>query len=462
MLEVWVRRRSTDLVLYILSFVVPFTVYALTLNGYYASDHPNSMLDLQYSLLVNHTPILPSWMASNSVDVSLYHGVYSSAIAPGASILSAPFGAVGILLDKQFTLFGWQRLFDELFVALCASLSSLLVFRVARMFWGAKASFFASLTFSFGTLVWPYATVLFQHDVATLFVLLGAYFSLRGKPRSAGFTLGVAMLVDYTATLFFIPYVWLAQKKWGLRGVVNLSLGCVLSGWTGLAYNFWVFKNPLIFPEEYWVGAHGSLFSRFTPSLAPEHFALLLFSPYRGLALFSPILVVGAVSLYHMSRSPKLYEAAVFFASLFTVNLVFYSFWGDWRGGLSYGPRFMVDSTPFLAIPIAGLVEGCRQNWVKPPVFALYAYSVFVQAIGSFTDVFSGYGGWRFYQPFDYNLGLLLRGRLSVWWIDIGVGEPLYVKYVFVLCTIVIVYTLGALALWGFGFPAFRWLNRPR
>jgi len=409
-----------------LSFALPLTVYLLTLNALWASDHPDSLLDLQYSLVVNHSAFFPESIASNSIDVSDYMGYYTSALAPGSAILSAPFGALGIALDKRFTLFGYERLFDEAFVALCASTTSLMVYRISRLFWSAHSSFLCSLSFGFGSLAWPYATAFFQHDIAMPFVTTSLYFTLNQKPKIAGILLGVALFVDYTSALFGLPLVWYLSKR---KEILEFGLGFLASSSATFIYNYALFGNPVVFPEFYWVGGSRFLLSRFTPLYAPEHLIFLLLSPYRGLFLFSPISAFGLYGIYLM-RKAHLERPSTLLLASFLVNILFYSFWGDWNGGLCYGPRFLVESLPFLFVPLSHVLDETNGR-LRPLISISYAYSVVIQALGALTSVFSEEGTVYFYQPFEFNLHLLLKGEFTTWWMNSALSLRLNEKMAF-------------------------------
>ncbi len=135
---------------------------------------------------MNHTAFFPQSVASNSIDIGIYNGRFISALPPGSAILSAPFGGLGILLDKRFTLTGYERLFDEGFVAICASAASFYTYGVSRIFWGPSASLLCCLALDFGSLVWPYATVFFQHDIALPFVVRSLYLVFDAKTKRRG------------------------------------------------------------------------------------------------------------------------------------------------------------------------------------------------------------------------------------------------------------------------------------
>jgi hypothetical protein len=128
------------------------------------------------------------------------------------------------------------------------------------------------------------------------------------------------------------------------------------------------------------------------------------------------------------------------------VNIVFYSFWDDWDGGLCYGPRFLVESLPFLCVPISCAFEKAR-GVLKMLISVSYAYSVVVQALGALTSVFSKSGSVYFYQPLEFNLHMLQKGVFTTWWMNTNF-VPFFAKVTFttvlIFCLIIPFFMLQA------------------
>jgi hypothetical protein len=80
----------------------------------------------------------------------------------------------------------------------------------------------------------------------------------------------------------------------------------------------------------------------------------LLFSPLRGLFIYSPILLLSLPGWWHLRRAYPA-EAWLFFG-LVGVTLGLFSAWSSGEG-LSWGSRFLVPIVPFFAISLAPLVE---------------------------------------------------------------------------------------------------------
>jgi len=83
----------------------------------------------------------------------------------------------------------------------------------------------------------------------------------------------------------------------------------------------------------------------------PSILVAMLFDPARGLLLFAPILIAGAIALRHAWRS--LPRAAFLTLLLVPLSIVtIYSGYPNWHGGWNVGPRYVVSAIPFLLFPI--------------------------------------------------------------------------------------------------------------
>jgi hypothetical protein len=427
----------------LISFLLPLVVYGLTLRENFADTHSLNVLT-QYALWttgspslgpVSH-PIIPDWSGFNAqvnIDLIISKGQYFSVYAPGLSYLSYPFGALGFLLNHGgLGIQSWAILTDEGFVALCGAISALVLYKICRMYATPRSSLLASLTLAFGTLVWPFATEIFDHDVAMLFSLLGVYCVMRfsrtegtGREKYAllaagGASLGVGYTIEYLSALLILPLaLFLIFKR-----KLNLPLGAVLFATfligplLDLAYNQSVTGSFLTFPEDVWNGS--TALSRFVPSqlLAIPFFNLL--SPYRGLLLYSPVLFVGIYGLYRMYCSARFRGDAVLFLSLFLFGLIPYSAWSPWDGGYSFGPRFLVDVIPYLVIPIAFVLSEVRGRFDRGRdliFLSLFFLSSLIAGVGAFTEASTPNGtDILSIQPITQSFSWVLQNHLDSWW----------------------------------------------
>jgi hypothetical protein len=167
-------------------------------------------------------------------------------------------------------------------------------------------------------------------------------------------------------------------------------LGC-LSALPALIWNGYWFKEPLF-------GGYSTSKGALNLTNIPIALPGLLFSPSRGLLIFSPIVIVAIFGLIYLlwrkRRQPEDHLILVLFAAC-CVILFNYSCFAVWWGGGSYGPRFITDLLPTLCLLIGyGLVWLTQLKAVKFKaalvgrriltvlVVAAAAYSTLVQYAG--------------------------------------------------------------------------------
>ena len=189
-----------------------------------------------------------------------------------------------------------------------------------------------------------------------------------------------------------------------------------------LVYNFALFGDPLKFPQQLY--SNGLHF--FFDSSIFRHILDNLFSPYRGLFLISPILVLGIYGMYQMFRIRETRTDALLFASLFVVILVYYSSWQGWDGGWSYGPRFLILGIPYIAIPLAFLIPTLSKLREKIIFLALFGISCLVQELGAIVGSAPPTQSITQYQAISYALPQMLENNFALWWILTGsIGNPI-------------------------------------
>lgn len=425
----------------LVAFLLPLIVYGLALRENSVEAHFLNVAT-QYALWTTGSPSLGSVghpllrSIATDVDTVISNGQYYSAYAPGFSWLSLPFGIVGFLLNGGSLEYNsYAILTDEAFVALCAALSALVVYRICRMYAPPATSLLSSLTLSFGTIVWPFATALFEHDVAMLFSALGVYFVLelsRTEDRTnkryllsaaAGASIAVSSTIEYLSALLIVPLLafLIYRRRVSFHSGVVLVLSFIPGPVLDLAYNLSVTGNSLVFPEDLLPSAHGQIaLSRFEFSQLLTVPIYNLLSPYRGLFLISPVLIVGAYGLFRMYRSGRFRSESILFLGLFLFGLFPYSAWTSWQGGYSFGPRFLIDVIPYLVIPISyALSESSSRNTrvTLGLFFPLFLLSSFIEGAAAFTSAepieqFS----LIFYQPMQQSIPWLFQNNLDAWW----------------------------------------------
>lgn len=206
--------------------------------------------------------------------------------------------------------------------------------------WTAPAG---AVILGLGTSMWSTATrALFQHGPLVLMFSILMLLMIRAYRRPSlvqytGLVLAISYIIRPTAAVVIVVisiYVFVFYRAWFLRYV----------GWGMVAAIPWIIFNYSIYgailPPYYQASRMGS----------PSLLALLgiLFSPSRGLLVFTPVMIFAisgfVLSLRQRERRP-LHVAFAVIIVLITFVIVA---WPGWQGGHSFGPRFMTDILPFL------------------------------------------------------------------------------------------------------------------
>jgi hypothetical protein len=341
--------------------------------------------------------LVPAQTVGVTGDLSFARGHTHPNKAPGTSLAAAPGYAVvfgvehllGINPDAAWVISVNAWLSGVASVGLLAALGVIVFWRLALKLSGNRsgAALFATLAFAFGTLYFPYATMLYEHDLVAA-ALLGALL-LAMNPAStsrlfgSGLCAGAAIVSSYLSVLaaaaFGAYILWRARR---IRSVLAFAAGTLPPLGILAAYNLvcfgtvvttnYAWENPLFINE----GGSG-LFA------APrwDVFAALLISPYRGLFFGTPVLVLGVIGLVVMLRRPDLRPEGLLCAVLFLHVFVFNLSYTAWNAGWACGSRYFIPAIPFVALPI--VFVPLRAAWVR---HALLAVSILAMSLATVVD----------------------------------------------------------------------------
>jgi hypothetical protein len=210
-----------------------------------------------------------------------------------------------------------------------------------------------------GTLVLPFATLLFAHVPAAL--LAFAAFALLFERRSAVLAGACAGLAVATDLPLLVVAVALLLYAW--RRAPRFALGAVLGAAPLWAFGIWAFGNPF---RTAYAGAaidpgaggveqahvHNLFFTLTTPH---PHIAVQMLLSQRGLLALSPVLAASAAGIVLLWRRALRAEASLI-AGLALAELAWSAFRPNYElalGGWVPGPRFLVPLLPFLAFALS-------------------------------------------------------------------------------------------------------------
>lgn len=340
-------------------FSASFFIFALTyfsLNTDTRSD-PRLTLLVAQSIIEHGTVQLDAYKQDVLLDMPFedyvekaslilqYKGHYYYYFPVGPSVLSVPFVWVTRLMGwDMLTADNWAL--QDLLAALSSVAIFLIIYRLGRAYIDTRASLLiafisvtgSSLVSTLGTALWSlnFTTILF----GLALLILVRYDHDRFDPVTP-YLLGLLLFLAYfcraSAAVFilavFFYLLWLRRLdvllKTGLTALLFLVLFLL---WSRYTFGEWL-------PVYYTI-------RRFQVERVPVWVGILgnLFSPSRGLFVFSPffLLTAAGVGLYWrgMRRRPLFWFCLVWLGLQLWVAAQASSWWGGW----AFGPRLMTDA----------------------------------------------------------------------------------------------------------------------
>jgi hypothetical protein len=302
-----------------------------------------------------------------------------------APVLLAPLylPAVGYLNLRGWTdarLDHVARIMEKLSASLLAALSAALLYRLLRRRAAEPVALLLTLAYAFGTTTWVISSqALWQHGMAELLVV-SALLLLTGPctaPRAlaAGLLCGLIAAnrppdAILAAALGAYGLFWAGRKAALLVAAATLPAGLVL------LYNLGVAGH---YAGGY--GRVGKAASFFDHGLL-SGLGGLLFSPTRGLFVFSPFLLFLVLAWRHRPGDRGERYLTLAMSAAVVLQLLLYAK-TDWRAGVSWGPRYMTDLLPMLLwmlVPVVASLRGFGRTCFRIAVGAAIA----IEAIGAF------------------------------------------------------------------------------
>ena len=211
-------------------------------------------------------------------------------------------------------------------------------------------AFALALTYALGTAAFAINSQgLWQHGSSCLMIALGVWALDRMDVDAwAGYAVGafaVLAVSARTATAFLaVGFMLAALARGGVKGFRNAVLGAMLPAL--LLMTYWLVVVKAYLPAEFQIQT--SLL-QFPPKLSA--LAGILFSPARGLFLFSPVVLFclwGAGLLWkNPDRWLERSTIAVLLGGVLATLVLIISY-EAWEGGFSFGPRYLIESVTLL------------------------------------------------------------------------------------------------------------------
>lgn len=274
------------------------------------------------------------------------------------------------------------RVMEKLSASLLAAISVALVYLLLRRRAEARMAVALAAVFAFGTTIWVVGSqALWMHGLGALLVA-AAMLVLTGPPKPTRVVMAGLLCAliacnrqpDAVLALGLGLYgLWWAGRRAPLLVIAGLVPAGLL-----LAYNLGVVGNA--FGAYALIGASGArAFLNVNPV---EGFFGLLVSPARGLLVFSPFLLFLLFYLPRAFRDPGTRLLSALAGGAAVLQIVGYGL-GDWRQGISWGPRWLTDMLPILIWMLPPVVAGMARS--GRAAFGLACcVSVAIQSVGAF------------------------------------------------------------------------------
>jgi hypothetical protein len=307
---------------------------------------------------------------------------YVSFFPPFAGVIALPIYAVSALAGVSPS----SRLVGDLekvSASVITALSVAILFLTLRRLADKNDALLIATVYAFGSSTFSIsAQALWQHGPSELFLTLSLYCLVRGLQERrfsayAGFALAAAVVCRPTNILIALPlaiYVLHCQRDQVARFLfLALAPALFLAG-----YNYYYWGSALTMPYANLATDQG----HWMPLL--EGFAARLFSPNRGLLIYSPVFLFSVVGIYQMSRGkePRLFR---YCAAGVVLNILWYSKWPAWQEWWSFPPRYLTDLSPLLALFLVPAWRSARSRPFMRGLFLTCAIlSIAIHSMGVF------------------------------------------------------------------------------
>ena len=256
---------------------------------------------------------------------------------------------------------------------------AMLMLVLVRLDFQPRTVLLTGLTFAFGTLAWSSSGVsLWQHGPSLLWIALALFALLHENRRGlvyAGLFLGLAVWTRPTNVLLALPLA-----LWALRRHPEHRLAMMAAAALPLA--------AMALYSQFMLGSVTALGQGQSMRVGAEPWWALvgvLFSPGRGLFVYSPVLLLGLLALPRAwgESAPHPIIRPLLLGTAGIVGV--HALWAIWWGGHSFGYRLLTEALPAMLILTAAawewMLEGRRLRMALAG--ALLMWSVAANALGA-------------------------------------------------------------------------------
>ncbi len=321
----------------------------------------------------------------------------------GGKLVGLPAAAIGTLPWWTETTENAALRANLVTGLLCTALSLFFFFRACALRVGERWARWATLALFFGTTLWPQTRQsLWSNEAALpgLMAMLWLMLRARGEGLRPGLALGIGAAMGWAVlarvSMLLLCGPLLVALLWEHRGALreaagprNLVLPLVAGG---LPFALLLLWDNALHTGSAWTPTFAVVAGEIGARLGQGQGAFsgnvglgflgLLFSPSRGLLVFSPLVLLALPGLRRglTEREPWVVAGALGVLLVLGLNASY----ADWWGASCWGPRRLMELCPLLLL--LGLDPrwegGPAPRWLRQAGPPLLALSVAVQAIG--------------------------------------------------------------------------------
>ena len=350
-------------------------------------------------------------------DLIVLNGEVYIRYLPGPSFIGIPFYILGIGIAWVLNLEG---ILLERFLFFCtcqvsilsAAYTVLLIYKSCKLLGASdKSSFLSAYIFAFATINLVYARTFFAHSLGAMLILYSVYTILRvvkgvntGRLTLilSGVILGYSTIVRFSNALLIFPILLLLLLNKKLSKFALFLVGFCTIIPVHMLYNYALFGNPFTTIYTYAgpdLTTTLAAYSLYSPETFPSYVNLwwqskesyfglhilvglfiLLFSPFRGLFFYSPVLILSLFGIFREFKQ-KGFDIAFFLLTSFMVIAVAYAHllpFGTW----TWSSRYLIEVIPLLVIPISVVLDKNRSRLFNASFNGLYVWSIFAMVLG--------------------------------------------------------------------------------
>ncbi|HVX65939.1 MAG TPA: hypothetical protein VHA11_05015 [Bryobacteraceae bacterium] len=271
------------------------------------------------------------------------------------------------------------RIMEKVIASFAAALSASLLYLALRRRATASIATLLTIAYAFGTTTWVISSqALWQHGMAQL-LMVGLILLLTAPctvPRAlaAGLLCGL-IAGNRPADAVLAAALGVYGLFWAGRRAPLVGVAALVPAVAVLFYNLTV------------VGALGGAYQLVGRTAFFQHdmssgLAGLLFSPTRGLFVFSPFLLFLVFAWRCLPRDRAERGLTLAMIAGVIVQVLLYSKI-DWRAGISWGPRFLTDLLPLLIWLLAPVVAALRRPG-RACFIAAVVIAIGIESVGAF------------------------------------------------------------------------------